>query len=95
MNKPELVAALALRLGRPKAEATRIIEALFGGDGVIGTELRRGRPVQISGFGRFEARKRKARTGRNPQTGRAISIKASVAPVFRAGQTLKESLNRR
>jgi nucleoid DNA-binding protein len=57
--------------------------------------LRRGRPVQISGFGRFEARKRKARTGRNPQTGRAISIKASVAPVFRAGLTLKQSLNRR
>ena len=95
MNKPELVAALALRLGRPKAEATRIIEALFGENGVIGTELRRGRRVQISGFGRFEARKRKARTGRNPQTGRAISIKASVAPVFRAGQTLKQSLNRR
>ncbi|MDH4131358.1 MAG: HU family DNA-binding protein [Gemmatimonadota bacterium] len=95
MHKPELVAALASRLGRPKAEAARIIEALFGADGLVGSELRRGRKVQISGFGHFEVRKRKARTGRNPRTGRAISIKASLAPVFRAGRTLKQLINHR
>lgn len=95
MNKPELVAALASRLARPKAEAARIIEALFGDEGLIGAELRRGRKVQISGFGHFEVRRRKARTGRDPRTGRAISIKASLAPVFRAGRTLKERVNSR
>jgi len=95
VNKPELVAALAMRLGRPKAEAARIVEALFAADGLIGSELRRGRKVQISGFGHFEVRKRKPRTGRNPRTGRAISIKASLAPVFRAGRTLKQLVNHR
>jgi len=95
VNKPELVAALAARLGRPKAEAARIVESLFGADGLIGAELRRGRKVQISGFGHFEVRKRKARTGRNPRTGRAISIKASLAPVFRAGRTLKQLVDHR
>lgn len=95
MNRQQLVAALAARLGKPKAEMTRVVEALFGPDGLIGGELRRGRKVQISGFGSFEARKRKARTGRNPRTGRAMTIKAAIAPVFRAGSGLKQAVNRK
>ena len=95
MNKQELVDAVAKSLTRSKAEAGKIVETLFSPDGVIAQELRRGRKVQITGFGNFETRKRKARTGRNPRTGRAISIKASVAPVFRAGKGLKELVNKR
>ena len=95
MNKQELVDAVAKGLAKSKAEAGKIVEALFSPDGVIAQELRRGRKVQITGFGNFETRKRKARTGRNPRTGRAISIKASVAPVFRAGKGLKELVNKR
>jgi len=87
VNRQQLVSALAARLGRPKAEMQRV--------GLIGGELRRGRKVQISGFGSFEARKRKARTGRNPRTGRAMAIKAAIAPVFRAGSGLKDSVNRK
>jgi DNA-binding protein HU-beta len=95
VNKQQLVGALAAKLGRPKAEAGRIVEALFGAEGLLTGELRRGRKVQISGFGNFETRRRKARTGRNPRTGRAMTIKASVAPVFRAGKSLKDLVNRR
>jgi DNA-binding protein HU-beta len=95
VNKRQLVVALAAKLGRPKAEAARVIDALFGADGLIAAELRRARKVQISGFGNFEARRRKARTARNPRTGRTMTIKASVAPVFRAGKSLKDLVNRR
>jgi DNA-binding protein HU-beta len=95
VNKQQLVGALAAKLGRPKAEAARIVDALFGAEGLLPAELRRGRKIQISGFGNFETRRRKARTGRNPRTGRAMTIKASVAPVFRAGKSLKDLVNRR
>ncbi len=95
MNRQQLVSALAARLGRPKAEMIRVVDALFGAEGLIGAELRRGRKVQISGFGSFEARKRKARTGRNPRTGRTMTIKAAIAPVFRAGTGLKHTVNRK
>ncbi|MBL8979642.1 MAG: HU family DNA-binding protein [Gemmatimonadetes bacterium] len=95
MTKQQLVRALATELGRSKADAGRIVEALFGAEGLIAGELRRGRKVQITGFGNFETRKRTARTARNPRTGRAMTIKASVAPVFRAGSSLKDRVNRR
>lgn len=95
MNKHQLVIALAAKLGHSKAEAARIVDAIFGPDGLIAGELRRGRKVQISGFGHFEARRRQARTARNPRTGRTMTIKASVAPAFRAGKGLKDLVNRR
>jgi DNA-binding protein HU-beta len=72
-----------------------MVDAVFGAEGMIAAELRRGRKVQITGFGSFEPRRRKARTARNPRTGRAMTIKASVAPVFRAGKSLKDLVNRR
>ncbi|HMV33970.1 MAG: HU family DNA-binding protein [Gemmatimonadales bacterium] len=95
MTKQQLARALATTLDRSKADAVRIVEAIFGADGLIAGELRRGRKVQITGFGSFETRKRAARTARNPRTGRAMTIKASVAPVFRAGSALKDHVNRR
>jgi DNA-binding protein HU-beta len=95
VNKHQLVIALAAKLGHSKAEAARIVDAVFGADGLIAGELRRGRKVQISGFGNFEARRRNARTARNPRTGRTMTIKASVAPAFRAGKGLKDLVNRR
>jgi DNA-binding protein HU-beta len=95
VNKQQLGIVLAAKLERPKAEAARILEALFGKEGVIAGELRRGRKVQITGFGNFETRRRKAYTARNPRTGRTMTIKASVAPVFRAGKGLKDLVNRR
>lgn len=95
MNRGKLIAALAERARLSKAEATRAVEAMFGMDGIIATALKRGERVQITGFGSFHARERRARSGRDPRTGRAIQIRAALAPLFRAGAKLKAALNRR
>lgn len=95
MNKQELIAAVAQRLGVTRTKAAEITELFFAPDGVIASELKRGGKVAISGFGNFEIRKRAAREGRNPRTGKTINLKASVVPAFRAGKALKESINRK
>lgn len=94
MNKTELTEALASQAGLSKADAGRAVEALFGTDGLIARELGRGGKVQITGFGTFQARKRAARTGRDPRTGNAIQIAAATLPSFKAGQGLKDAVNR-
>lgn len=94
MNKLQLVNALAERLGQSKAVAAKAIDALFGADSLIAAELRRGRKVQLSGFGAFEPRRRQARTARNPRTGRTMTIKASLAPAFKAAKGLKDGINK-
>lgn len=94
MNKTELTEALADATGSTKADAQRAIDALFDtDDGVIAGTLQKGNKVQITGFGTFETRHRKARMGRNPQTGEQIRIPASTAVSFRAGKGLKEAVN--
>jgi DNA-binding protein HU-beta len=95
VNKSDLIIVLAGRTKLTKVDAGRAVEALFAPNGVIATELRKGAKVQITGFGNFEVRKRGARVGRNPQNGREIQIKASVATVFRPGKLLKEAVNKR
>ncbi len=95
MNKTELIEALAGRTKASKAEAARVVEVLFGAAGILAGELKRGRRVQITGFGTFLARRRAARLGRNPRTGKAMQIPAVTLPMFRAGQALKDLLNRR
>jgi DNA-binding protein HU-beta len=94
MNKSELVDALADATGMTKADAGRAIDALFDtNDGVLVQAMKKGQRVQITGFGTFESRQRKARTGRNPRTGQTIEIAASNAPGFKAGKGLKDALN--
>jgi DNA-binding protein HU-beta len=93
MNKSDLVDALAGDTGMTKADASRAIDSLFGpDDGIIAKNLKKGDRVQITGFGTFEAKKRKARTGRNPRTGETIKIAATKTPSFRAGKGLKEGI---
>ena len=93
MNKSDLVDSLADKTGITKADASRAVDALFStDDGIISRALRKGDRVQITGFGTFEARKRKARTGRNPRTGESIKIAASKSPSFRAGKGLKDGI---
>ncbi len=95
MNKSDLVDALASKGKMSKAEAGRVVDALFSPSGIIAGELKKGNKVQITGFGNFETRKRGARKGRNPRTGKEITIKASTSPVFRAGKGLKDTVNKR
>ncbi len=90
MNRKELVAALAKKTDSSNAAADRSLAALIE---IISATLKKGDKVQLVGFGTFEVRKRAARNGRNPATGAALKIKASKAPAFKAGATLKAAVN--
>ncbi len=90
MNRKELVAALAKKTDSSNAAAGRSLAALID---IITATLKKGDNVQLVGFGTFEVRKRAARNGRNPATGAALKIKASKAPAFKAGATLKATVN--
>jgi DNA-binding protein HU-beta len=93
MNKSDLVDALADATGMTKADAGRAVDALFSPDGgIIANTLKKDGRVQITGFGTFEAKHRKARTGRNPRTGQTIKIAATKTPAFRAGKGLKDGI---
>ncbi|MEJ2312353.1 MAG: HU family DNA-binding protein [Gemmatimonadales bacterium] len=93
MNKTDLIDSLSHRAGISKAEAQRCLGALFDApDGIIARALQRHDKVQITGFGTFEIRRRKARAGRNPRTGQPIRIGASTTASFRAGKGLRDSL---
>ena len=94
MNKSDLVDALAEAAGMTKADAARAVDAMFAPDGgIISGALKAGKRVQITGFGTFESKHRKARQGRNPRTGQTIQIAASNTPAFRAGKGLKDAIN--
>ena len=90
MNKTELVAAIAEQAELSKKDAEKAVKAFTE---VVAAELKKGGKVQLVGFGTFEVVKRAAREGRNPQTGKAMKIKASKAPKFKAGKALKDSIN--
>ncbi len=92
MNKSDLVDALADATGMTKADASRAVDAMFGTGGIIARALRHEQRVQITGFGTFEAKHRKARMGRNPRTGATIHIAASKTPGFRAGKGFKDAI---
>jgi DNA-binding protein HU-beta len=95
VNKQAVVEAVAKRLGVTRARAGEITDLFLSQAGIIASELKRGGKVAISGFGNFELRRRAAREGRNPRTGKARAIKASVVPAFRAAKALKEVVNRK
>ena len=90
MNKGELIEAIA-KVTETKAAAARVLETTLT---AITKSLKKGNPVTLIGFGTFKVSKRKARTGRNPQTGRAIKIKAKKVPVFKAGSALRKAVKR-
>lgn len=90
MNRKELIEALAHKTGASKVEADRNISALIE---IVTNTLKKGDKVALVGFGTFEVRRRSARTGRNPATGAEIKIKASKAPAFKAGATLRAAVN--
>jgi DNA-binding protein HU-beta len=90
MTKAELIESVASKVDLPRATAERAVNMLF--DDIVAA-LKQGDKVNISGFGTFAVSTRKARTGRNPKTGESIEISASRAAKFKAGKTLKDSLN--
>ena len=91
MNKTELVASIAAKTKCTKRAAEMTVEALLE---TFTAELAKGEKVQLIGFGTFEVRARKARKGRNPQSGETLDIPAANQPVFTAGKALKEAVNK-
>jgi DNA-binding protein HU-beta len=89
VNKMELIERIAEEADLPKGEAQKHIEAF---EQVVAEALKGGEEVRITGFGKFSVRERKAREGRNPQTGEKMKIAASKVPAFSAGNTLKEAI---
>ena len=92
MTKAELIDEVAERTGVTKREIIGIIDAVFG---VIAAKLKRHEKVQISGFGTFEPRRRKARVGRNPRTQEEIKVAASWSLGFRPGKQLRSLVSGR
>ncbi len=90
MNKADLIDAVAKSVDLPKTSAARAVDAILG---AVTKALEKGDSVTLVGFGSFHLRKRKARDGRNPQTGESIRIKAAKIPSFKAGKALKEAVN--
>jgi DNA-binding protein HU-beta len=93
VTKDQFAEKLAKKADISKAKAKEVIDNIFSTeprDGIIATELDAGRDFTITGFGTFSTRNRKARTGRNPQTGQTIQIPSMTVPTFRAGRGLKE-----
>ncbi len=90
MNKADLIDAIAESADISKAAAGRALDGMI--DAITGA-LKKGDTVSLVGFGTFNVRERAARTGRNPQTGETINIKASKNPAFKAGKALKDAVN--
>ncbi|MCI9681744.1 MAG: HU family DNA-binding protein [Lachnospiraceae bacterium] len=90
MNRVELVAAIAEQTELSKKDAEKALKAFTD---VVTEELKKGGKIQLVGFGTFEVSERAAREGRNPQTGKTMTIAASKAPKFKAGKALKDALN--
>jgi len=89
MTKADLIEKMAKDAGISKAAAGKALDSMV--DGVVKT-VKKGNKVVLIGFGTFSLSKRKARTGRNPQTGAAIKIPARKVPKFSAGKSFKDAL---
>ncbi|MEA3452773.1 MAG: HU family DNA-binding protein [Patescibacteria group bacterium] len=87
MTKQQLVEVLASKSGLSKTVSGEFLNTLLD---EIGKALAKGDEVVLTGFGKFLVSKRKARMGRNPQTGAAIKIAATTVPRFKSGKALKD-----
>ena len=88
MNKAQLIEEVA-KVTCSKKEAVAAVDATFA---AIQKALKKGGEVTLVGFGTFKVSKRKARIGRNPQTGAVLKIAAKKVPVFKAGKGLKDAV---
>ncbi|HWR83856.1 MAG TPA: HU family DNA-binding protein [Candidatus Deferrimicrobium sp.] len=91
MTKDMMIAQMSAQSGISKKQAADALQAFVNG---VTTQLKKGQKVSFAGFGTFTISKRKARLGRNPQTGTPMQIPATRVPVFRAGKHLKEAVRK-
>ncbi len=89
MNKSDLAEAVFNKIGGTKKASEDAVETIFS---TIAQALSRGDEVSVSGFGTFLAKKRAARTARNPRTGEPVQVPETTVPKFRAGKGLKDGV---
>jgi DNA-binding protein HU-beta len=89
MNKSELVVAMAAKAGVTQKDAEKVLNAFVES---VEEALKKGEKVQLVGFGSFEVRSRKARTGHNIRTGNKITIPATKVPAFKAGKKFQDAV---
>jgi len=90
MNKAQLIEAIAGESGLTKADAKKALDGFIK---VTGDALKKGDRIALVGFGSFSVSERRARTGRNPQTGKEIQIPAKKVVKFKAGSDLTDAVN--
>ncbi len=90
MTKADIVEIVFEKVGFSKKDISAVIEEIFES---IKTTLEKGEKVKVSGFGNFNIRQKRARRGRNPQTGSEITIDQRRVMTFKASQLLKKSIN--
>lgn len=90
LTKIDIVQNISDKLGTSKKDTTRIVESVFE---IIKERLSKGNTVKISGFGNFLVKSKKARRGRNPQTGDEMEISARKVLTFKSSQVLRKVLN--
>jgi integration host factor subunit alpha len=90
MTKIDIIQNVYDKLGFSKKDAARIVESVFD---IMKEHLEKGEKIKISGFGNFVVKEKKARRGRNPQTGTEIEISPRKVLTFKSSQVLRKSLN--
>ena len=91
MNKEELVKAIAEKTKLSQKATAEVVAAVLE---TVEKTVAKGKKVTLVGFGTWEARKRAARVGRNPQTGKELKIAAKTVPAFSAGKKFKEAVSK-
>ena len=90
LTKIEIVDMLYEHIGLPKNGCIKIVESFFD---IIKSELEKGNPVMVSGFGKWTVKSKKERKGRNPKTGESIAIKARKVVTFKPSAVLRDTVN--
>ena len=90
MNKSDLVAKISEKSELSKKDSEKALNAFMD---AVTEALKEGQKIQLIGFGTFEVRERKARTGRDPRSGKTIEIPAAKSATFKAGKALKDAVN--
>jgi len=91
LGKGDLIEQITKATALPKKEVEKVVNGFIN---VVTESLQNGTEVNITGFGKFSLSKRQARQGRNPQTGKTITIPAKLIPIFRVGGTLKKAVTK-
>jgi len=90
LTKSDIVNSICEKLVIPKTECVNLVESFFD---IIKDELGKGNPVSISGFGKWTVKAKRERKGRNPQTGKEITIDARKVVTFKPSGKLKDTVN--